>query len=91
MYILEPEVLEQIPSGQHYMFEKGLFPRLLEIGKPVYGYHLPGILAGHGDAGKIFFFKHGPAGRKISSPLSHMSREGSVFIMGRMSQFIHRR
>jgi mannose-1-phosphate guanylyltransferase len=37
-YILEPEVLEYIPVGQHYMFEKGLFPGLLEAGEPVFGY-----------------------------------------------------
>ncbi|MBI4298390.1 MAG: NDP-sugar synthase [Chloroflexi bacterium] len=35
-YILEPEVLEYIPKGEHYMFERGLFPRLLEERVPVY-------------------------------------------------------
>jgi len=39
IYILEPEVLEHVPAGSHYMFEKGLFPHLLELGEPVYGYH----------------------------------------------------
>jgi len=37
-YILEPEVLEHIPVNQHYMFEKGLFPHLVDTGEPVYGY-----------------------------------------------------
>ena len=37
-YILEPEVLEYIPSGQHYMVERGLFPTLLSEGTPLYGY-----------------------------------------------------
>jgi len=37
-YILEPEVLEYIPSGSHYMFELGLFPQLLARGRPVYAY-----------------------------------------------------
>ncbi len=37
-YILEPEVLEYIPAGQHYMVERGLFPILLAEGKPLYGY-----------------------------------------------------
>ena len=39
LYILEPEVLKHVPPGSHYMFEKGLFPLLLELGEPVYGYH----------------------------------------------------
>lgn len=37
-YILEPETLGYIPSGSHYMFERGLFPRLLAEGKTVCGY-----------------------------------------------------
>jgi len=38
VYILEPEVLKHVPAGSHYMFEKGLFPLLLNLGEPVYGY-----------------------------------------------------
>ncbi|MDD5590756.1 MAG: NDP-sugar synthase [Dehalococcoidales bacterium] len=37
-YIVEPEVLEHIPPNRRYMFERGLFPLLLELGEPVYGY-----------------------------------------------------
>jgi NDP-sugar pyrophosphorylase family protein len=37
-YILEPGILQYIPPGEHYMFERGLFPALLEMGIPVYGY-----------------------------------------------------
>ena len=36
-YILEPEVLQYVPKGEFHMFERGLFPRLLEEGLPVYG------------------------------------------------------
>jgi len=38
IYIIESEVLELVPSGSRYMFEKGLFPHLLELGEPIYGY-----------------------------------------------------
>jgi mannose-1-phosphate guanylyltransferase len=37
-YVLEPEVLAYIPSGEHHMVERGLFPTLLAEGKPLYGY-----------------------------------------------------
>lgn len=37
-YILEPEVLAHIPSGEFHMVERGLFPNLLKQGKPLYGY-----------------------------------------------------
>jgi len=38
IYLMEPEVLTHAPSGEFYMFERGLFPKLLELGIPVYGY-----------------------------------------------------
>jgi mannose-1-phosphate guanylyltransferase len=41
IYILEPEALAMMPTGQHYMFEFGLFPTLLERGRPMYGYNPP--------------------------------------------------
>jgi len=42
IYILEPEVLSHVPQNSHYMFERGLFPRLLELDEPVYGYPFRG-------------------------------------------------
>lgn len=38
VYILEPEALDFIPPSERYMFEKGLFPKLLDMGWPLYGY-----------------------------------------------------
>jgi mannose-1-phosphate guanylyltransferase/phosphomannomutase len=38
IYVLEPEVLEQIPTDRPYDFSKELFPLLLEQGRPMYGY-----------------------------------------------------
>jgi mannose-1-phosphate guanylyltransferase len=37
-YILEPEVFRYVPPAQHYMFERGLFPVLLQTSDPMYGY-----------------------------------------------------
>ena len=42
IYIIEPEVLRHVPESSHYMFERGLFPRLLELDEPVYGYPFNG-------------------------------------------------
>lgn len=38
IYILEPDTINPIPSDTFYMFEKGLFPYLLESGQSVYGF-----------------------------------------------------
>jgi mannose-1-phosphate guanylyltransferase / phosphomannomutase len=38
IYVLEPEVLKHIPIDRPYDFSKELFPLLLEMGRPLYGY-----------------------------------------------------
>lgn len=37
-YVLEPEVLSAIPEGRHFMFERGVFPSMVETGKALFGY-----------------------------------------------------
>ncbi|MBI2856282.1 MAG: NDP-sugar synthase [Chloroflexi bacterium] len=38
IYLVEPEAMAHVPPGEFYMFERGLFPRLLDMGAPVYGF-----------------------------------------------------
>lgn len=38
IYVLEPKVLRHIPVDQPFDFSKELFPLLLEMGRPMYGY-----------------------------------------------------
>ncbi|MGH3080399.1 MAG: sugar phosphate nucleotidyltransferase [Gaiellaceae bacterium] len=42
VYVLEPEVLSHVPTDRPYDFSKELFPLLLEMGRPVYGYVVDG-------------------------------------------------
>jgi mannose-1-phosphate guanylyltransferase len=37
-YIIEPELFRYVPPNQHYMFERGLFPVVLQTGDPMFGY-----------------------------------------------------
>ncbi|HEU5086775.1 MAG TPA: NDP-sugar synthase, partial [Roseiflexaceae bacterium] len=37
-YIIEPELFRYVPPAQHYMFERGLFPVVLQTGDLMYGY-----------------------------------------------------
>jgi mannose-1-phosphate guanylyltransferase len=37
-YIIEPEVFRYVPPKEFYMFERGLFPVLLQTGDPIFGY-----------------------------------------------------
>lgn len=37
-YVIEPEVFRYVPPGEFYMFERGLFPVLLQTGDPMFGF-----------------------------------------------------
>ena len=68
-YILEPEVLLEIPPGCHYMFEKGLFPHLLETNKRVYGYKYEGYWLDMGNPGHYHSINMDMLNAKANSPL----------------------
>ncbi len=38
LYVLDPSVLEYIEPGEPFDFSKDLFPRLMQEGRPIYGY-----------------------------------------------------
>ncbi|HTQ09994.1 MAG TPA: sugar phosphate nucleotidyltransferase, partial [Fimbriimonadaceae bacterium] len=38
MYILEPEIFDHMEPGRAYDWSSDIFPRLLDLGKPMYGY-----------------------------------------------------
>ncbi len=42
VYVLEPEVLEHVPTDRPFDFSKELFPLLLEMGRPIYGLPMDG-------------------------------------------------
>ena len=43
LYILEPEVFDHVPVGEKFDFSKQLFPRLLELGWPMYAQTIDGV------------------------------------------------
>jgi len=38
IYVLEPEIFDHIPADTQYDFSQDLFPKLFEMGAPLYGY-----------------------------------------------------
>ncbi|OGO19877.1 MAG: hypothetical protein A2144_04755 [Chloroflexi bacterium RBG_16_50_9] len=68
-YILEPDVLRHIPANSHYMFERGLFPLLLKLGEPVYGYPFSGYWLDMGTPEKYFSLNSDLLLSKTTSPL----------------------
>ena len=75
-YLLEPEVLEYIPESQHYMFEKGLFPALLEAGEPIYSYHYQQYWIDMGTLNNYFRLNMDILESKASTPL--VARAGRI-------------
>lgn len=57
-YILEPEVLGDIPPNTNYSFERQLFPGLLERGEPVYAYSSSSYWIDIGTPEKYFQLHH---------------------------------
>jgi mannose-1-phosphate guanylyltransferase/phosphomannomutase len=42
IYVLEPEVMQHVPTDRPHDFSKELFPLLLEMGRPIYGHVFDG-------------------------------------------------
>jgi len=78
-YILEPEVLQYIPANSYYMFEKGLYPRLLDIGQPVYAYPFEGYWLDMGTPEKYFSLNRDLLLSKANSPLFRHSDADGVY------------
>ncbi len=49
IYILEPQVLQLVPEGKPYDFGRELFPLLVQMGEPVFGYQMDGYWCDIGD------------------------------------------
>ena len=79
IYILEPEVLGHVPTNSHYMFEKGLFPLLLKLGEPVYGYPFSGYWLDMGTPEKYLSLNCDLLLSKTSSPLIHGSDRDRIY------------
>ena len=43
LYILEPDVFDHVPVGEKFDFSKQLFPKLLELGWPMYAQTIDGV------------------------------------------------
>src|SRR5919198_6264623 len=78
IYVLEPEVLRHVPRDRPYDFSKELFPLLLEMGRPLYGYVLDGYWQ---DIGNLDQYRQGdiyaPA-EKGGPPVSGIRPPGHI-------------
>jgi mannose-1-phosphate guanylyltransferase/phosphomannomutase len=80
IYVLDPEVLRHVPEGQPYDFSKELFPLLLEMGRPLYGYVAEGYWQ---DIGNLDQFKQAnfdALDEKVALNVAGIKLRGNVWV-----------
>lgn len=80
MYILEPEVFEMMEPNHVYDWSGDIFPRLLEEGKPIYGYVMEEYWA---DVGSLTQYREAQEhlmGGRLNLPIQGREASGGVFL-----------
>ncbi|MCC5898264.1 MAG: mannose-1-phosphate guanyltransferase [Phormidium sp. BM_Day4_Bin.17] len=79
-YILEPEVLQYLPSNQECDFSKDLFPTLLDKGEPLYGYIAEGYWCDVGHLEAYRESQYDALNRKVAITYPYEEREPGVWV-----------
>jgi mannose-1-phosphate guanylyltransferase / phosphomannomutase len=80
IYVLEPEVLKHVPSDRPYDFSKELFPYLLEMGRPLYGYVMDGYWQDIGDLDQYRQANFDALEQNVRLNIPGMSIRGNVWL-----------
>jgi mannose-1-phosphate guanylyltransferase len=81
-YIIEPEVLSYIPPNQFFMFERGLFPVLLQRKEPMYGYPSRAYWTDIGRPHNYLEVNHDILIGKVDYPIAGEERDSRVWYQG---------
>jgi mannose-1-phosphate guanylyltransferase len=79
-YVLEPDVLQHIPPNAYHMFERGLFPFLLQRGDPLYGYPSNAYWLDIGTPQKYLTAHHDALTAKVAVAMSGTRARESVWL-----------
>jgi mannose-1-phosphate guanylyltransferase/phosphomannomutase len=80
IYVLEPEVLRHIPTDRPFDFSKELFPLLLEMGRPIYGYVCDGYWQDIGNLDQYRQANFDALDEKVSLNVPGLKIRGDVWI-----------
>jgi mannose-1-phosphate guanylyltransferase / phosphomannomutase len=80
IYVLEPEVLKHVPTDRPYDFSKELFPLLLEMGRPLYGYVAEGYWQDIGNLDQYRQANFDALDEKVKLNLSGIRLRGNVWV-----------
>src|SRR3954463_13289696 len=80
IYVLEPEVLKHVPTDRPYDFSKELFPLLLEMGRPIYGYVCDGYWQDIGNLDQYRQANFDALDEKVRLNVGGMKIRGDVWV-----------
>jgi mannose-1-phosphate guanylyltransferase / phosphomannomutase len=80
IYVLEPEVLRHVPTDRPYDFSKELFPLLLEMGRPIYGYVCEGYWQDIGNLDQYRQANFDALDEKVALNISGLKIRGDVWL-----------
>jgi mannose-1-phosphate guanylyltransferase / phosphomannomutase len=80
IYVLEPDVLRHVPVDRPYDFSKELFPYLLELGRPLYGYVCEGYWQDIGNLDQYRQANFDALDQKVKLNIPGMRIRGDVWI-----------
>ena len=80
VYVIEPEVLSHVPTDRPYDFSKELFPLLLEMGRPLYGYVVEGYWQDIGNLEQYRQANFDALDRRVRLDIPGVRLRGNVFL-----------
>jgi mannose-1-phosphate guanylyltransferase/phosphomannomutase len=80
IYVLEPEVLRHVPTDRPYDFSKELFPLLLEMGRPLYGYVLGGYWQDIGNLDQYRQANYDALERRVRLAIPGLRLRGNIWL-----------
>jgi len=80
IYVLEPEVFDHIPEGQPFDFSQELFPKLFDMGAPLYGYVADGYWQDIGSLQQYLTANHDVLDGRVDAAISGIELDKRIFI-----------
>ena len=80
IYVLEPEVFDYIPADAQYDFSQELFPKLFDMGAPLYGYVAEGYWQDIGSLPQYLSANRDLLDGKVEAALPGIELQNRVFI-----------
>lgn len=80
IYVLEPEVFEHIPDDRPYDFSQDLFPKLFEMGAPLYGHVCEGYWQDIGSLPQYLAANRDLLDGRVQADLPGIELKGRVFV-----------